>query len=419
MKKIIHGTKKLIKHFDKLRKDLQKGANVEKFSMPDADLARTNKKKTSQTIDVSASSVAMATFTVLGILLLAYFLYSIRNLLILFFISLFFASALDPIIDWLEERKVPRYLSFFLILLLIVAVLIMVLGSLVPTIFSQVSSLITWLTKVVVDFFSNIDDNALLAYLPERYHIEIVQIIKNVRIESILKQLLENFSTIVSQFKEIATGSFKQLGSAVGAVSGITAYLFEFMFEFTLVVILTFFMVVDRNNLHDFFLSLFPKRYGMYISKKIHAIQKQIGAWFRGQVLLSLIMFTVTFIGLIIVGMGEYALTLAFVMAIGEFIPYVGPLIFLAFALPIALGKGLAVTIYFLIFHAILQFVEGNVFIPAVMNKAVGLSPIVVLLVLIIGFQFLGVVGAIIAVPLTTVLAIFVTDYTRAMSTKN
>jgi predicted PurR-regulated permease PerM len=419
MKNLLHSTKGLFKKIKKMHADLQKGAKREKFEMPETALVSSpEKEEARQKVDISASSVAKATLVVIGILLLSYGVYEVKSLLFLFFISLFFASALDPIIDWFESKRIPRGVSVIIVYILLLAIFIALLGSMIPAIIQQIADLITWLSEVVVNFFQNLQENPVLNYIPEKYSDWIVSTIKSVNIEMILKQVLANFSTILDQFKEFATGSFKQIGSAVGAVGGITASIANAMFNISMVLILTFFMVVDRNSLHDFFLSLFPKKNAVYISEKIHEIQLQIGAWFRGQLLLSLIMFILTFLGMLFVGMGDYALTLAFIMAIGEFIPYIGPMIFVIFGLPIALGKGLMVTIYFLIFYALLQFFEGNIIVPAVMNKAVGLSPIVVILVLIIGFQFLGVMGAIMAVPLTTAVAIFVTDYTKAMKNK-
>ncbi|MBT4092056.1 MAG: AI-2E family transporter, partial [Deltaproteobacteria bacterium] len=192
----------------------------------------------------------------------------------------------------------------------------------------------------------------------------------------------------------------------------------EFFFNLVLVFFLIFFMVVDKNNLHDFFQALFPKKYGAYISKRIEEIQKQIGAWLRGTLLLSLIMFVITFIGLFLIGMGKFALTLALIMGIGEMIPYIGPLIFLVFSLPIAFSLTWVTVVKLLIFYAVLQTLEGNVLVPAVMNKVVGLSPIIVILVLIVGWHFLGIIGAIIAVPVTTAVAMFVRDYMRVIENK-
>jgi predicted PurR-regulated permease PerM len=129
-------------------------------------------------------------------------------------------------------------------------------------------------------------------------------------------------------------------------------------------------------------------------------------------------MFGLTFVGLHLIGMGKYALTLALLMGIGELIPYVGPLIFLIFSLPIAFAISLITVLKLVIFYAVIQFAEGNILVPAVMNKIIGLSPIIVILVLLIGWHFLGIIGVIISVPITTAVAMFVRDYVKLIKNK-
>jgi predicted PurR-regulated permease PerM len=376
------------------------------------------KEKNSQTVSISALSIAKATLTVVLIIALVYFLYSVKNLLILFCISLFFASALSPIIDFLEKYRIHRGVGVILVYFFIAFILLFILGSMLPALTSQIISLLTKLSQWTIEFFTNLPQHPYFQYIPEQYRDFLLQSIDSINLQDIAKQIVDNLSTILQQVKDLASGGVKQIGSAVGAVGGITAFIAENVFNMFLVFMLTFFMVVDQNNLHNFFLSLFPKRHGEYIAQKISAIQKQIGAWLRGQILLSFIMFVLTFLGLLVIGIREYALTLALVMAVGDFIPYVGPMIFFIFALPVAIGHGFTVVIAFLIFYVLLQFAEGNIIVPIVMKKAVGLSPIVVIIVLLVGFQFLGIIGAIIAVPLTTAFAIFLTDYTQAIKDK-
>ena len=417
MKDLFHRTKRMVKKLQKMQEELKKNTEVQKFEMPDA-VADSSFSNGVQVVEISQKSIAKAMFTILGITLLAYFVFQIKTLLILFFISLFFAAALDPAVDWLEGKKVPRAVGVILVFLFLLTIVIGVIGSMVPVIIQQVSSLVSFFAEGTVNFFAALEAGEGLTFLPDPYRGWVINTVTSANLETVAQQLIANFSDFSNQIKDFASGSLKTIGSTVEAGVTVAGSIAASLFNFILVLFLTFFMVVDTKGVSDFFHSLFPKRYGSYITEKTQAIRKQIGAWVRGQLALSLIMFVTTFVGLLIVGMGEYALTLALVMAIGEFIPYIGPVIFLAFALPVAFGLGLTVVAKLLVFYAILQFVEGNIFVPAVMNKAVGLSPIVVLLVLIIGWQFLGIIGAIIAVPVTTAIAIFVSDYTKSMAKK-
>ena len=417
MKNLVHHTKGIFKKIKKLQKSLKESTPVEKFELPDTEQPKAKKKEV-QVVALSSKSVAKATLTIIGILILAYVLFQLQSLLVIFFVSLFFSAALDPAIDWLEDKKIPRPLGIILIFILLFTLIIAIIGSMVPVIIEQITKLLANFAEWSLSFINSLQSEEGFSFLPEPYRTWAITALTSFNLESAIREVLINLSSFTDQIKEIASGSLKTIGSTVAAGASVTASIASGLFNFLLVVLLTFFMVVEKGSLNDFFHSLFPKKYGSYISEKTRAIQKQIGAWTRGQLLLSLIMFITTFIGLLIIGMGEYALTLALVMAIGEFIPYIGPMIFLLFSLPVAFGISFAVIIKLLVFYAILQFVEGNIFVPAVMNKAVGLSPIVVLLVLIIGWQFLGIIGAIIAVPVTTAAAIFLSDYMKSIAKK-
>ena len=417
MKGVFHKTMRLLKRVQKIQEDLKKGNEVEKFSLPDTEELE-EKALPVQRVDLSTSSVVKSTFAIMAILVFAWFLFSVQDLIIIFFISLFFAAALDPAVDWLESKKFPRALGVVLIYVVLLTVVIAIIGSMVPIIIQQITTLINNFADSITLFFQNIKQGEGLEFLPEIYRNWVITTLSSMDLEFVAKEGIANLANFQEQIQKFASGSLKTIGSTVEVGVNVASSLAVGLFNFILVLFLTFFMAVDRGNLNDFFHSLFPKRYGSYISTKTAAIQKQIGAWMRGQLLLSVIMFVTTFIGLIIIGMGDYALTLALVMAIGEFIPYVGPLIFLLFALPVAFGISFAVVVKLLIFYVVLQFVEGNVFVPVVMKKAVGLSPIVVLLVLIIGWQFLGIIGAIIAVPVTTAVVIFLSDYMKSMAKK-
>lgn len=415
MKTFMHHTKNILKKIKSIQEELKKNSHVEKFEMPDTGSA---KELPVQRVEISSKSVAKATLTIVGILLLAYALYSLQQLLIIFFISLFFAAALDPAVDWLEAKRVPRSLGVILIFIFLLSVVVAIIGSMVPIIIDQLSSLASYFANEMMQFFTRLQTGEGLQFMPEPYRGWVLTTLASVNLDTIMKEMFNNFSNFTNQIKDLASGSLHTIGTTVGAGVSVAGSIASGFLNFILVCFLTFFMVVDTQSLGDFFRALFPKKYSVYISDKTTAIRQKIGAWMRGQLFIVLIMFVTAFIGLLIIGMGKYALTLALIFGLGEFIPYVGPVIFLAFSFPIALGMGLIVVIKLVILYAILQFVDGNIFVPAVMHKVVGLSPIVVLLVLIIGFQFLGIIGAIIAVPVTTVATIFLSDYMKSVAEK-
>ena len=409
----ISKAKQAYNKFKELHDDLQQRTTVEKLTFPEQE--ETPPSESVQTVDISPKSVAKATLVILFILALAYFFYEIKGLLVLFFISIFFASALEPSVDWMEKHRIPRSVGVIVILLLFFSLFVVIIGSAIPVIVEQVTLIATNIARYFSGVFKSIQTGEGLELLPEVVRPYVQNAIKSINIESVFTQMLQNFSDFTTQIKDLATGVGSTVGAVGAGVTSVTISIAEYFFSLMLVFFLVFFMVVDKNNMHEFFQSLFPKRYGSYISTRIQEIQKQMGAWLRGMFLLSFIMFVLTFFGLLIIGMEKYALTLALIMGIGEMIPYVGPVIFLIFSLPLALSISLMTVLKLVIFYAIIQAAEGNILVPTVMKRVVGLSPIIILLVILVGWHFLGIVGAIIAVPVTTAVAMFVRDYIKAI----
>jgi predicted PurR-regulated permease PerM len=137
----------------------------------------------------------------------------------------------------------------------------------------------------------------------------------------------------------------------------------------------------------------------------VEAVQAKMGGWFRGQILLCFIIGLLYYIGLLIIGI-ESPLVLALFGGLTEFIPYLGPIlggipiVFVAFvASP---WKGLLA----LILLVIIQQAEGHFIVPKVMQKAVGLNPLISIIALLVGAQLYGILGALLAIPVATAVSV-------------
>ena len=123
-------------------------------------------------------------------------------------------------------------------------------------------------------------------------------------------------------------------------------------------------------------------------------------------------MGTLTGFGFFFMGV-EYAATLGMIAAIAEFLPMVGPTITFITAALIASNQSLWLVVGVAIWCLVMQILEGNIFIPLIMRRAVGLSPVIIILAMMVGFNFLGLLGIIISLPVATIISIFVDDYRR------
>jgi predicted PurR-regulated permease PerM len=139
-------------------------------------------------------------------------------------------------------------------------------------------------------------------------------------------------------------------------------------------------------------------------------MQRKVGLWLRGQLILSLIIFVLTYLGLLILDV-KYALVLALVAGLAEFVPYLGPIIAAIPAMFLAFTQdGLMFTLFVGALYYIIQLVENHIVVPKLMQKVVGLNPIVIIAVLLIGFRIASVPGAILAIPVATAAHVFIKD---------
>ena len=346
-------------------------------------------------VHLSMASVAKATLVVIGLVVLANFLGQIADIILVFFIAILLAAALDPTVDWFEKRKIPRPVSVLGIFLILILVLIFFISQLIPLVASQLIELAKNLNTMVSDLSSG-DSNFMFS--------------------ETLQPIFDNFWTnidqdmIVGQVKEVLETVGTQLQSVAGNTFGAIKAIFNGIFNFVLVLILTFFLVVTEKSVDDFFISLFPSRHGKYLVEKIETVKNKVGDWLRGQMILIIAMFTLTLIGLLILDV-DYALTLAMMAGIAELLPVVGPITAGVPAVLVAFNESPWLAVWVVGLILLLQQIEGQILIPLIMKKAVGLSPIITILAVLIGFETLGILGIIIAIPVTATLSIFVRDY--------
>jgi len=159
----------------------------------------------------------------------------------------------------------------------------------------------------------------------------------------------------------------------------------------------------------------FPYRYRRYADGKAEAIHEKLAQWIRGQLMLSLSIGILVFIALNVLGMQEYALTLAVLAAFTEFIPVVGPIFAAIPAIFIAIAQsGLFPALIVGVVYYGIQWCENNLLVPLIMQRAVGLSPIAVMFAMLVGISFPDTVhpilGVLLAVPCATILSVFLRD---------
>ncbi|MBN2307034.1 AI-2E family transporter [Candidatus Peregrinibacteria bacterium] len=398
------------KKINDLRKKLQTLAKKEKHLEDEEKIlmkrATEVPEKEAVKVIVSVESVVKATIAIFLLMALVQVLGIIKSIIIIFLVALFLSATINPAVDKLHEHKIPRPLGVIIIYILVIGVFVVMFSNLVPIIADQIGQLALSVREMIQNLITHPNPDS---WFMKQIQPLADQIWRNIDQAQIISHISNTLKGIASQLTSFA-------GNAIGAIFTI----FNGIFNLLLVLIITFFMVVNSKHTSDFFHSLFPHRYSAYISLKSKQISMRIGEWVRGQLLLALAMGAITLIVFSLIGI-NYALTLALLSALAEFMPYLGPLLTFVSAILIALNQDPVLVLWLIPAYAAMQFVEGNILVPLIVGRAVGLNPIVVIFALLcgatIGFHVggsfgLGLVGMIIAVPIANIISLFVEDYT-------
>jgi predicted PurR-regulated permease PerM len=333
-----------------------------------------------KTIEISSGTILRTIF----ILLALWFLFLVRDIVALVFVAIIITSAIDPIVDWFQKRRIPRALTVLVVYVLFISIVSTAVGFLIPPLAAEIRSL--------GENFPQLAEK-LSGYF---------RILRDYAVSYNLQQHIAGFTASVAE--KISQAGSSLLGGTVSFIGGI--------FEFVVILSIAFYMSVQEKGIKKFFASLMPEEHREYISGLVERIQFKMGRWLQGQLLLMFLVFALDYLGLLLIG-APYALILALVSGLLEIVPYIGPVISAIIATTISFLHGPLTGLLVLGLFVLVQQLEGYVLTPLVMKKAVGLNPVVVILALLIGAKLGGVLGIIVAVPIATVLGEVVSDLTK------
>jgi len=303
----------------------------------------------------------------LVIIAIALFVLKIKGIIIAIFISYIIMAAFLPFVDSLRKRRVPRVLSVVIPYLIVFAFFTSLVIPLIPFFASQIQSLFV-----------------------------------------IFPRYLDQAAGILGiQIDASRLGSF--FGSEIGLISqnafALTSKVFGGIFSTLTIFVVSFYLLLDHDRIKKYLVNLFPIQNQKGVLLITSQIEEKLGGWFRGQIILSLFIGTITWIGLTVLGL-EFALPLALIAGILEIVPTIGPILAAIPAIIVALNTSFNAALIVVLFYIILQAVENNLLVPRIMQKAVGLHPIAIIISVIIGSELLGILGALLAIPFISLLLI-------------
>jgi predicted PurR-regulated permease PerM len=287
-----------------------------------------------------------------------------RNMYIVAYIIM---AAFTPFIRSLREYRIPNAIATAITYILALLILIVIIFPLIPFFAAQIQSLI----------------KSLPLY-----------------INSTAKLIGINFN--VNQLQSLFTSD---LGTISENAFTITKNIFNGIFSVLAVFVISVYLSLDRRGVHTWVANLFPEDSQDKAGKIIREIEDKLGAWVRGQIALSFSIAAVTWVVLTLLHI-PFALPLAMIAGILEIVPTLGPILSAIPAMIVALSISPTLMIVVAIAYACIQFLENHLLVPKIMQAAVGLNPVVIIVVVAVGAQTLGVVGALLAVPFLSALII-------------
>lgn len=309
-------------------------------------------------------------------------LWTARDIVMLIYVSMLMAVGLGPMVLRIERslapgnRRLPRAVAILVIYLALVAGLTIVGLLVIPPLVEQAQGL--W------------------RQLPE--------LIENGQ-ELLVRSGLLNHPITLEEAVRQAPGP----SDAVGRVATALTVVVGGLVAFATVLILTFYLLVESDDLFLGFTRLFPRADRPRVDAVARKISTKVSAWLTGQLILAGSIGLSAALGYYLIGV-PYFYVLALIAAFGEMIPVVGPFLSAVPAILVALSVSPRTAILVAVFTLVQQQLENNVLVPKVMARQVGVSAVIVIVALMLGGALLGIVGAMLAVPTAAIVQVVIQE---------
>lgn len=224
----------------------------------------------------------------------------------------------------------------------------------------------------------------------------------------LLEWIRSNISSISGVLASLSKNILQNSTSLISSLSG-------GIFQATMVIVFTFFMALERHSIKEFLYRVFPEKIREYMIFREDSFLQALGAWLKGQIILSFSIFALTLIGLWSLRLFgievESIFTLALIAGLMEFIPYIGPFLALLPALAIVASMGIIPIASIIVLYILIQQAENNILVPMIMSKTLDLSPFLILLMMTVMASLFGIIGILLSIPFSAILQIIVKDF--------
>lgn len=328
---------------------------------------------------MTTGAIARAVAAIVLAALLLVVLYTARSALLTIYVSGLLATGLGPLVHRIEHivpRRLPRWLAILAIYVVIVGALTGIGLAVVPPLIQQAQELWRRIPELL---------NQSQSFLVDR-------------------GVLDHPITLQEAVRR-APGP----GDAMGTVATAVTTAFAAVLSVITVLIFTFYLLVESDALLAAFVRLFPRSNRLRVERVAREISTKVSAWLSGQMILGGTIGLSAAAGLYLIGV-PYFYVLALLAAFGEMVPVVGPIFAAIPAVAVAFTVSPRTALFTVLFFLAQQQVENHLLVPKVMERQVGVSPVIVIAALLIGGSVLGILGAILAVPTAAIVQVVVQE---------
>lgn len=331
--------------------------------------------------------IMWATLVFVFVALSFWLLYRFHQVIFIFFISIVIGTVFRPAVTWLNHLGLPRKTAGILTYFIFLAIFLSFIILLFPLIFEQGSTLVS----AIPGYYQNLREGLANNTNP------------------LIVRLTELLPTALSGL-EPTQQTGQQLLNFAGKAAGYLASAANATFLTITILLLAFHWTLNGPHAIQSLLLLAPKAQRISITQLISEMEIKVGSFIAGQGLLCLIIFFISLIAYLIIGLPN-ALVLAIIAGVLEAVPIIGPLLGAIPAGAVALSIDPSKLIWVIVASVIIQLLENNLLVPRVMRKAVGINPFVSLLAIFAFTSLFGIAGTLMAIPIAAIIQLLLNRF--------
>lgn len=302
-------------------------------------------------------------------------------------VSLILYYLFNPIVNLMERYNISRLWGVIILFLVIIGVISLAINLLIPVISSQIKTFGTnfphYITKVN-QFIDNITKYTVAS--------------------NFYSQIQDYLNSLANKIPSMISDYFNGFGSKVKNIAETVVNVGVFIVTTPFVL---FFMLKDGHRFKDFSTKIVPPKFRKDYHDLLDKMSVQVGSYIQGQIIVSLCIGVLLFIGYSIIGL-DYGLILACIAAVTSVVPYIGPTIAISPAIIIALITSPIMLLKLIVVWTAVQFIEGHFISPNIMGKTLQIHPLTIIFILLSAGNLLGVVGVILGIPAYAILKVLV-----------